>query len=403
MGLGNWGEELQNAAGAFFGSEYLRDYTHASKTFRTNSYERAPKLKFLFHTYFDINPEAWSGAGQNLGLLVKDIRLPTYSFNTTTLNQYNRKRIIQTKIKYDPVQITFHDDNGNLINKMWYAYYTYYYKDAAKVNVQNAGKRGAATQVNPASGASQQTMADYNRRNMYDESMQGNDDWGFIGETANGQNTKIPFFNTIRIYGFNQHNFTQYTLVNPIITNFAHDGYNYDEGNGTLKNTMTVDYETVLYNEGAIDGRTPGDIVTGFGDIANYDRTPSSISTPGSNAKVLGQNGLIDAANGFVKALQPGGGGLLDAIKIAGTTYNTYKNVNLKNSLKAELKQGLVDSIRNVQLNPTRNQTVQIPTNQSTPSGGAGAPSFGQSSPTTFTPGGAATQYAGIQTKPGGP
>ncbi len=403
MGLGNWGEELQNAAGAFFGSEYLRDYTHASKTFRTNSYERAPKLKFLFHTYFEINTEAWSGAGQNLGLLVKDIRLPTYSFNTTVLNQYNRKRIVQTKIKYDPVQITFHDDNGNLINKMWYAYYTYYYKDASKVNVQNAGARGGATEINPASGASQQSMADYNRRNMYDESMQGNDNWGFIGETANGQNTKIPFFKTIKIYGFNQHNYTQYTLVNPIITNFAHDGYNYDEGGGTLKNTMTVDYETVLYSEGALDGRTPGDIVTGFGDIANYDRSPSSISTPGSNAKVLGQNGLIDAANGFVKAFQPGGGGLFDAIKIAGTTYNTYKNVDLKNSLKAEIKQGLVDSIKNVQLNPTRNTTVQVPTNQSTPNGGAGSPTVGNGGPTTLTPSGAAAQYAGRQGKGGGP
>lgn len=402
MGLGNWGEELQNAAGAFFGSAYLRDYTHASKTFRTNSYERAPKFKFLFHTYFDINPEAWSGAGQNLGLLVKDIRLPTYNFNTVTLNQYNRKRVVQTKIKYDPIQVTFYDDNGNLVNKMWYAYYTYYYKDASKVNVQNAGKRGAATQINPASGASQETMADYNRRNMYDESMLGNDNWGFIGETANGSLTKIPFFKTIRIYGFNQHNFTQYTLVNPIITNFAHDGYNYDEGSGVLKNTMTIDYETVLYSEGALDGRTPGDIVTGFGDIANYDRTSSPISIPGSNAKVLGQNGLVDAANGFVNALKPGGGGLLDAIKIAGTTYNTYKNVDLKNSLKAEIKQGLIDSIKNVQLNPTRNQTVQIPTNQSTPNGGAGAPTAGQQSPDVLDEvrvTGKKVQYAGKQVK----
>jgi hypothetical protein len=26
----------------------------------------------------------------------------------------------------------FHDDNGNLVNDMWYNYYTYYFKDADK-------------------------------------------------------------------------------------------------------------------------------------------------------------------------------------------------------------------------------------------------------------------------------
>jgi len=40
---------LTDAVQGFFGSEYLRDYTHASKTFRTNAYGYAPKFKHLFH------------------------------------------------------------------------------------------------------------------------------------------------------------------------------------------------------------------------------------------------------------------------------------------------------------------------------------------------------------------
>ena len=60
MSLGNWGESLQNsAAGDFFGSQILRDYTHASKIFKPNSYANTPKFKFLFHTFFDINPQAY--------------------------------------------------------------------------------------------------------------------------------------------------------------------------------------------------------------------------------------------------------------------------------------------------------------------------------------------------------
>ena len=51
----------------------LRDYTHAAKTFRTNSYQYAPKLKFLFHTYFQLNTAV--GNENNFGLLVKEIKI----------------------------------------------------------------------------------------------------------------------------------------------------------------------------------------------------------------------------------------------------------------------------------------------------------------------------------------
>jgi hypothetical protein len=104
---------LKDAAGAFFGSDFLRDYTHASKTFRPNAYQNAPKFKFLFHVYFQLNPTGLPET--NYGLLVKTVKLPSFTFETSTLNQYNRKRIIQTKIKYDPITIAFHDDNGNSI------------------------------------------------------------------------------------------------------------------------------------------------------------------------------------------------------------------------------------------------------------------------------------------------
>jgi hypothetical protein len=39
----------------FTATQSLRDYTHASKTFRTNAYELKPRFKFLFHVKFNIN------------------------------------------------------------------------------------------------------------------------------------------------------------------------------------------------------------------------------------------------------------------------------------------------------------------------------------------------------------
>ena len=78
----------------FIGDNGLRDYTHASKTFRTNGYELAPKLKFLFHTYFNLNPnipgvQQMMGNGDvtSIGLSLKTIDLPSYQIEVDTLNQ----------------------------------------------------------------------------------------------------------------------------------------------------------------------------------------------------------------------------------------------------------------------------------------------------------------------------
>lgn len=331
---------LTDAAGEFFGSDYLRDYTHASKTFRPNSYQNAPKFKFLFHVYFDINPDVYKPAlGTNLGLDVKTIKLPGYSFTTHELNQYNRKRIVQTKIKYDPVDIAFHDDQGNAIRNMWYAYYTYYYRDATKVNTGGPG----SSQVAPA--------PEYAARNLYDPSITGNDNWGYSGEPAMSSTTQIkaPFFNNITVFSMNQHNFSAYTLINPIITRFGHDTHSYAEGSGIMENTMSLDYETVKYYEGAIDGTKPSNKVTSFGEIANYDLTVSPINKPGSQASILGQGGLVEAAGGFIKDLTPDENGninVLGAVQAAGTAYNTFKNKNLSQIAKSEVIAGITNQVQ---------------------------------------------------------
>jgi hypothetical protein len=265
------------------------------------------------------------------------------------MNQYNRKRIVQTKIKYDPIDIAFHDDNGNSIRNMWYNYYTYYYKDATKPVLTTTGPVGPQLPSNQPLNLA----ADYNSRNLYKNSITGDEDWGYIGDTSNPSqttlnssigNSKIPFFKNIQVYGFNQHNFVLYTLINPILTRFSHDTYDYSVGNGTMTNTMTIDYETVKYAEGALDGRSPSNIVTGFGLETNYDRTPSPINRLGSNSSILGQGGLVDAAGGFINDLSSGN--ILGAIRTAGTTYNTFKNKSLKQIATQDLNSLLASSIQ---------------------------------------------------------
>ena len=397
---------LTDTAAGFFGNDYVRDYTHAAKTFRANSYQYAPKFKFLFHVYFEINPAVYSkgiSQGANFGLAVKTIDLPKYTIDTATLNQYNRKRLVQTKIKYQPINVVFHDDNGNLVNDMWYNYYTYYFKDADKPVTSSAGRQ-TTNGVNTGS-------INFNRRNLYDGDIAGDEDWGYIGETGQQSSTtsqasqgisKIPFFKSIQIFGMNQHNFIQYSLINPVITAFNHDTYDYAQGNGTMANTMTIDYETVKYAEGALDGRSPSNIVTGFGLETNYDKTPSPINRPGSNASILGQGGLVDAAGGFINDLSSGN--ILGAIRTAGTSYNTFKNKNLKQIATQDLNSLLASSVQQ-QLPSAVRTNSYYPGYGTSPNNTAGAPNLGLRSPAQISATGTGVNTnvpnAGVQTTPG--
>jgi hypothetical protein len=321
--VGSFGQDF---AKGFFGSEGTRDYTHASKVFRTNAYELKPRFKFLFHVSFTINTAqipALNGIFAsddvtNLSYVVKTVNLPTYTINTDTMNQYNRKRLIQTKIKYNPVTITFHDDGGDNVRNMWYNYYAYYYKDASQ-------KYGSDSNTNGSAGASQNQQTGFGGwdRDIYSDNRQVND-WGFIGESYNdgtsSANGKPPFFKDIRIAGFDKnHKYAEYVLINPIISGWQHDTYDYAQGNGIMENKMTIDYETVKYYD-----KAPNRSAVGFANPSHYDTRTSPIARPGSTNSIFGQGGLLDVVDGISSDLQSGSVlGLIGAVQKAGTFYNT--------------------------------------------------------------------------------
>jgi hypothetical protein len=324
----------------------LRDYRHANKTFTANSFELKPRYKFLFHVSFTLNTQEiptlkaamGSDSVKNISLVVKTIDLPKYTIATETLNQYNRKRVIQTKINYDPVSITFHDDSGDLVRTMWYNYYAYYYKDPSQSYLAPNSQNGS---MGPS--ANKQTGFGYNARDLYDDKRQVSD-WGYIGEAFNDGNTSLlassgkpPFFRDIRIYGMDQHKYAEYVLINPLISSFAHDQYDYSQGSGTMTNTMQLSYETVKYYTGAIGSQRPDINVQGFADPAHYDTTLSPISRPGSNSTIMGQGGLLDAGAGILQDLQSGGPlGAIGAVQKAGTVFNTFKGKNIKSIAASE-------------------------------------------------------------------
>jgi hypothetical protein len=354
----------------FAGNDSLRDFQHASKTFRTNGYELSPRFKYLFHVSFTINtvqiPQMGGPTGafsetdiSNMGLVVKNVQLPSYEIDVKELNQYNRKRVVQTKINYQPVQINFHDDGNDLIRNMWYNYFSYYYKDPTQ-----AYSGGGATTGTNGNAENMPNGFNYNRRDIYDQYRQGND-WGYIGENYSDPNSNLsdvadqgkpPFFRDIRIYGLNQHKFVSYVLINPIITGWQHDQFDYAQGNGTMEHKMTIKYETVKYYSGAVGSgstvrsgaRSESDPnIKNFADPARYDTVRSPIARPGSTASVLGQGGLLDTGIGIIGDLQRGDmAGILGAVQKSAAAYNTFRGKNFQAIVNEEAKTAAKDVLK---------------------------------------------------------
>jgi hypothetical protein len=123
-------------------------------------------------------------------------------------------------------------------------------------------------------------------------------------------------------------------LINPLITNWNHDTYDYAQGNGTMQHTMTIRYETVKYLNG---GLGKPDVNISWPDSAHYDETPSPLARPGSTASIFGQGGLLSTGEGILADLESGSvAGLIGAAQKAGAAYNTFKGKNLQSIVQSE-------------------------------------------------------------------
>jgi hypothetical protein len=338
----------------------LRDYTHAAKTFRSGGYDLAPRNKFLFYVYFNLNTAIPAvanllsgGKSSTIGLTVKTAQLPGYTIDVATMNQYNRKRLVQTKINYNPATIVFNDDHSDLVRNMWYQYYQYYYSDPTYKYGNTPNQSGTLGEISTAlSGFS------YGSNDTYSASRPVQK-WGLSGQGYNNPSLQSlasslltgpasgqePFFRDITIYGMSQKTYAQYTMINPLISEWTHDTYDYGQGNGVMTHTMSIRYENVKYYSGAIGGAQPSDPVTGFADPAFYDVVTSPIAVPGSTATVESQGTIRPSPNGSKQDLQANSqGGLKNVLGAVGQalvpTAASFLNGALAGS--GALTQGLV-------------------------------------------------------------
>ena len=122
---------LYNSGLKQLGTNPTQPYQHATKLFLADNFRLAPKQSFLFYVVINFDPALTEAQGLlanivnfaeryqffETGMLVKKADLPKFQIDTKTLNAYNRKNVLQTKINYEPVSLTFHDDAAD-VNKL---------------------------------------------------------------------------------------------------------------------------------------------------------------------------------------------------------------------------------------------------------------------------------------------
>ena len=254
----------------------MADWQHAARLYVDRDMALAPKSKFLFHVNFEVSDEAqqiapklFSGSTLNeIGMLVKRADLPSFTANVETKKKYNRVKNIQTSISYDPVDIDMHDDNEGITTALLQAYYRYYFADGNQQ--KDNGRAYAVVPHSTYEGSS---------RNNYKFGMDVN-------------NSGVPFFKSIKISTLSRGEYTTYTLVNPILTNWSHDNHDNSDGAGTMANSIQIAYEAVFYNQSSITVGANGEPI-GFGQD-HYDKMPSPISLEGGGK--LGLGGTIGGA-----------------------------------------------------------------------------------------------------------
>jgi hypothetical protein len=343
---------LGSVVGGIFGSEGdMKDYKHAARLFTDDYMRLAPKVEFLYHVHFDINkaaarspggPVGWSKSEPNIevGMLVKACQVPGVTLNTETKNQYGKKTNIQTQAQYTPINITFHDDNVNLISGMWQQYFKNYYADSVfpdELKVQPTYSRPPYGAM-PGGGSPYRTSPKQS------------------GKVGFGINSDFPghFFNKISIYQLSRHNFFEYTLINPIIQSWQGPQLN-SSSSQPAENQMVLIYEGIKYAQGRVGNDNPD----GFAQL-HYDKSPSPLSIMGGGSNTLfGQNGVVAGGlDVFGDLMDPNV--MSNPLALIGTAIkakNTYDNA--KTLTKAGIKNE-VSSIATGAITNTIEDSVQI-------------------------------------------
>lgn len=263
---------------------YARNNKIASRVFSllNSKFTRLPRSKFLFWVSFIRNDisvnKQYSDWATGVSLLVESINRPSISFNVSVLNQYNKKRVVQSGLNYSPVTIRLYDTIDQAAFTMFHDYFQYYYGDgSANVNSWNYDI------ITP-----EYLTIDDTR------------DFGFNPPSVNISTDNIfsssnnYFFERIEVYEFNHKKFNKYSLIHPKISSFTYDDNSYSDMGTPQMISLTVSYEGVVWE--AINQEIDTDLLSQSArDLGDFLDVPVP-------SNFFGEDGMKDSRDSFIKS-----------------------------------------------------------------------------------------------------
>lgn len=153
----------------------------------SNSGYNLPRPRFMFFVNF-VTTNVNQQTAKQISFFCKRVDRINTTYDVQEMNQYNKKRLIQTKMSYGNLNFALHDTIDESATKLIQAYNSFYYGDhEAKNNTSWA-------------------------QDVVGANFEFTNNWGLKGnQTANNSN----FFERIEVYEMFDQNYSQINFINP--------------------------------------------------------------------------------------------------------------------------------------------------------------------------------------------
>ena len=131
--------DASNSGGDRYFQRSPRQATHNFGQTHSKLARNHPRLPFEYYVHINLNHAGGNAAYikkflkeaelQQIEALIKSVDMPAMKIETAVLNQYNRKRISQTGVTFEPVKMVCHDVVDGKTLMFWEMYYRYYFAD----------------------------------------------------------------------------------------------------------------------------------------------------------------------------------------------------------------------------------------------------------------------------------
>jgi hypothetical protein len=356
------------------GYYFTKSTRHATYNYGQDSqslYRNQPRLPFEYYVDIKINRVGSAEATFQqffnnpdwaaLQPLVKTVEMPSFKIETTPLNQYNRKRLSQTKIGFEPIKMVFHDVVDGKTLKFWEMYYRYYFgdgnepdKNEVKVAPTESGSvttesflKGYTPSFNPNVSGLSSTVTNQISGETFTGTGAATNQLGnksttmnIVADTLDNHNFgfNLPvvqdnrnLIQQIDIYQVHGGRFNQVTLVNPRISAFTHDVLSYAESGKTLEITFTIEYEYAYYTIQNLQlgaGETNNNSTMEQFEHGEYLELPSAAFSPSLTNFIESNNPILNGDNPIISRIgsnvQEGLGTLTDSF----STNDVYRQVS---------------------------------------------------------------------------